>query len=769
MLHVITDLIGAKPCSAAVAVLKVDRRSFLAGAGIGLALAAGGRPGAAFEGYAVGGANMPNGLVSNPLIFVAIDPDGTVTLVAHRSEMGTGSRTSLPMVLADEMGADWNRVRITQAPGDEPRYGNQDTDGSRSMRHHIQSMRQMGAAVRTMLARAAADEWGVDESEVTVGVHEVTGPNGSLGFGDLAEAAMALPVPSFDDLVFKSEDEFRYIGKGSVPITDLHDITTGKAVYGADVSLPGMKYAVVARPAVVGGKVVSFRADAALAVPGVERVLELPAAGSPVYFAPLGGIAVVASNTWAALQGRDALEIVWEDGPNSAYDSATYRAEMEATAASPGVVVRDQGDWEAAKASAARTYQAQYYQAHMAHAPMEPPVALANFEGGKLEVWAPLQSPYGARKDLATFAGLPEEAVTVHTTLLGGGFGRKSKCDYAIEAALLSKEVGAPVRVQWTREDDLRHGFYHATSVDSLEAAIDENGRVTGWMHRVVAPSIMSIFGEDTGYLAAWETGMGHDDLPFDVAAIRCENGKAKAQTRIGWFRAVNNVPRAFATQSFAAELAHELGRDPKEFLLELIGSPRRIDPNGMGIPGGLWNYGESTDVYPLDTGRLANVLNLAAESAGYGQDLPDGEAIGLAVHRSFVTYVAAAARVRVVDGVVQVPEMHMAVDCGFAANPERIRSQMEGAAVMGMTLALHSAVTFENGAALQNNFNDYKMVLTENFPRKVTTVIVDHPFNVAAAGVGEPGIPPVAPAIANAVFAATRKRIRSLPVGDII
>ncbi len=739
-------------------------------------------PAEAFEPYATGGASMPHGLVTDPLVFVAIDPDGTVTLVAHRSEMGTGARTSLPMVLADEMGADWARVKIIQAEGDEPRYGNQDTDGSRSMRHHIQSMRQMGAAVRTMLARAAAAEWGVDASEVTVGVHEVSGPDGAtLGFGDLAEAAMAQPVPTFEELAFRDESEFRYIGKGNVPITDLRDITMGTAVYGADMSLPGMKYAVIAHPPVVGGTVKSYDAVAALAVPGVEQVIELAGTPPPMVFAPLGGLAVIATNTWAAIQGRDALVIDWEAGPNGDHDSATYRAELEATASQPGKVLRDQGDWEAAKAGAARVIGATYHTAHMAHAPMEPPVALANVTGAGVEIWAPLQSPYGARQMIAGALELEESAVTVHTTLLGGGFGRKSKCDYAIEAALLSRAVGAPVRVQWTREDDIKHGFLHAEAVDHLEASIDADGKVTGLLHRVVAPTIGSTFGPDAGYQLPFENGMGFLDNPFDLAALRCENGPAMSHARIGWWRSVNNVPRAFAIQSFVGELAHELGRDQKELLLELIGPARQIDPNAIGVSpladweieafglteSPLWNYGEPLGSYPIDTGRLAGVLEIAADAAGWGQELPEGEGIGLAVHRSFVTYVAAAARVQVAeDGTIRVPEIQIAIDCGFAANPERIRSQMEGAAVMGMTLALHSAITFENGAVLQHNFNDYPMVMSDNFPQRVVTHIVEHPFSVHAAGVGEPGVPPIAPAIANALFAATGKRIRDLPIG---
>jgi isoquinoline 1-oxidoreductase beta subunit len=763
----IRDLTGPRPVANAIRIVRLDRRTFLQGTG--LALAALATPAGAFEPYRTGAEDMPNGLVTDPLVFVAIDPDGTVTLVAHRAEMGTGSRTSLPMVLADEMGADWERVRLVQAPGDEPRYGNQDTDGSRSMRHHLQSMRQMGASVRTMLARAAAERWGIDPGAVVVEVHEVVSPTGErLGFGELAEAAMALPVPAFEELAFKEEADFRYIGKGNVPITDLHDITTGKAVYGADVTRPGMKYAAVVRPPVVGGKVVSYDASAALAVPGVETVVELAGTPPPMVFAPLGGVAVVASNTWAALEGARLIEVEWDAGPNSSYDSAAYRAEMEKTAEAPGRMIRDQGDWDAAKAAAARTVGRSYYQAHMAHAPMEPPAALAEVTATGAEVWAPVQSPYGTRQVVAGALGLDEAAVTVHPTLLGGGFGRKSKCDFVVEAALISKAVGAPVRVQWSREDDIRSGFYHSTSVDRIEAAVDAGGKVTGWLHRVVAPSINSTFAPDDGYLAPWESGMGHVDLPFDIAAIRCESGPALAHTRIGWWRSVHNVPRAFATQCFVAELAEELGRDHRELLLELIGPARQIDQAAMGVEGGLWNYGETPEAYPIDTGRLANVLMLASDAAGWGQPLPDGEGIGLAVHRSFVTYVAAAARVKVVDGEIRVPAIEMAIDCGFPVNPERIRSQLEGAAVMGMTLALHSGITFAGGEVEQSNFSDYEMVRSDNFPN-VTVQIVEHPFSVPAAGVGEPGVPPIAPAIINGVFAATGKRLNALPIGPVI
>jgi isoquinoline 1-oxidoreductase beta subunit len=783
MLHYLNQQIA--PAAAAVVervvFANVSRRAFLKSTawGTGAVIAASVLPAGAdaLEAYPHGGLDMPHGIVTDPHVFVSIAPDGTVTIVAHRSEMGTGSRTSLPMVIADEMEADWARVAIVQAPGDEPRYGNQDTDGSRSMRHHIQSMRQIGATVRAMLQQAAAKQWGVAVAEVKAVNHEILheASGRKLGYGDLAQAVAEMEVPGeqlanpeAEPLAYKDESEFRYIGKGNVPIYDLRDITTGKAVYGADVSLPGMKYAVIARPPVVGGKVKSVDDSAAKAVQGVERIVQLEGSIPPAKFAPLGGVAVIASNTWAALQGRDALQIEWEDGPHGGYDSEQYHQEMSATAAKPGKVIRSQGDPEAAFSSAARVVSAEYYQPHMAHISMEPPAALANVADGKVEVWGPVQSPYGTRQDVAEKLGVPIENVTVNVTLLGGGFGRKSKCDFVLEAALLSKEVGAPVRVQWTREDDIRHSFYHTTSVERIEATLDADNKVTGWRHRSVAPSILSTFAEDSGYQFFIEQGMGFVDMPFEIANVSCENGQALAHTRIGWFRSVSNIPRAFAVQSFAAELAQELGKDQKEFLLELIGSDRIIDPKAAGFPEDFWNYGEPYEEFPIDTARLKHVINVAADAAGWGRQLPAGEGLGIAAHRSFVTYVASVVHVKVADdGTVRVPSVHTAIDCGFAANPERIRSQIEGAAVMGMTLALNSAVTFQNGRAQQSNFFDYDVARIDNYPEVVTTHIVEHPFSVHATGVGEPGVPPFAPALYNAIYNATGKRLRTLPIGD--
>ena len=473
----------------------VSRRSFLkstAGAA-GFVLALQLVPVRAALAYATGADAMPHGTVNDPHVFVAIDPSGTVTIIAHRSEMGTGSRTSLPMVVADELEADWSRVRIVQAPGDEPRYGNQDTDGSRSMRHFIQPMRQCGAAMRQMLEQAAATQWGVDVGEVAAVNHEVVhrGSGRKLGYGELATAAMDLPTPPVEQLKLKDPSAFRYMGKGDIPITDLHDITTGKAVYGFDIALPGMKFAVIAHPPVVGGKVKSCRLGR-----GPEGARRREGGRDPRQHAAgqvraPRRVAVIASNTWAATQGRDALTIEWDDGPNASYDSVAYRAQLEEATRQPGKVERNQGDPEGALAAAAKVVTAEYYVPHLAHAPMEPPVATAVVADGKCEVWASVQSPYGTRDDIAKLLGMPIENVTVHVTLLGGGFGRKSKCDYAQEAALLSQAMGgAPVKMVWTREDDIQHCFYHTVSAERIEAGLDAANKVTAWRHRSAAPTI---------------------------------------------------------------------------------------------------------------------------------------------------------------------------------------------------------------------------------------------------------------------------------------
>jgi isoquinoline 1-oxidoreductase subunit beta len=725
----------------------------------------------ALAAYPTGAASMPNGVVSNPKIFVSIGTDGIVSIVAARAEMGNGAaRTALPMIVADELDADWARVRVVQSPGDEKTYGNQDTDGSRSVRHFIQPMRQCGAAARAMLETAAAKKWGVDVGEVRAELHEVVHkPSGrKLGYGELAADAAALPVPPDDKIKLKDASAFRYIGKGNVRITDIVDITTGKATYGQDVMLPGIKFAVIARPPVVGGKVATLDSSAAMKVPGVEKIVTLAPTPAPAKFAPLGGVAVIAKNTWAAIKGREALKITWDDGPNKVYDSKAYRAQLEESVKKPGKIERNEGDVDKALAASAKVVTAEYYAPHIAHATMEPPAATARMTAGKWEVWAPVQSPGGARDDIAAALGIKPEEMVVHTTLLGGGFGRKSKCDFAIEAALLSKDMGgAPVKVVWTREDDIQHGFYHTVTAERFEAGLDASNKVIAWRHRSAAPSFMANFVPDPKHPGDIELGMGWVDTPFNVPNMRMESGEAQSHLRVGWFRSVNNVAHAWSIQSFIAELAQQLGKDPKDFLLEMIGPARIVDVS-KSVTTPWWDYGEPQQVYPVDTGRLRKVTEMAAQQAGWGKQLPKGQGLGIAAHRSFVSYIATVVHVEVGDkGKITIPRVDTAVDCGFCVHPERVRSQIEGAAVMGLTLAKYGEITFKNGAVEQSNFNDYQLVRIDESPKETRVHIVEHGIDVPASGVGEPGVPPFAPALCNAIFAATGKRIRRLPIGD--
>ena len=715
-----------------------------------------------------GADGMPHGAVNSPEAFVSIAPDGTVTIVCHRSEMGQGVRTGMPLIVADELDADWTKVKIAQATGDEVRYGNQDTDGSRSTRHFIVPMRQVGAAARMMLEAAAAKRWGVDVSDVEAKNHEVAqkSTGKTLGYGELAADASKLPVPATESLKLKDPSQFRYIGKEGTNIVDGFNITTGRAIYGQDVRLPGQKYAVIARPPVMGGKVTSYDATDAKKVPGVVQIVEIPAPSYPMMFQPSGGIAVIADNTWAAIQGRKALKITWDDGPHATYDSQSYRAALEATARQPGKVVRADGDFAAAYASADKKVEAEYYIPHNAHATMEPPSATCRIADGKAEVWTSVQSPQAAHDLVAKYLGLAPENVTVNVTLLGGGFGRKSKPDFAVEAALCSKAVGgAPVKVVWTREDDIHNDFFHTVSLERLEAGLDKDGKVVAWRHNSVAPTIGALFvAPDPRHELNWELGQGMSDLPFDVKNLSLENGEAEAHTKIGWWRSVSNVPHGFAIQSFVAELAAAAGKDQKAFLLDLIGSPRIVD---LGNVKNFWDYGENPEVYPIDTGRLRNVVELVTEKAGWGRQVPKGHGLGLAAHRSFVSYVAAVIEAAVDEkGKVTIPRVDIAVDCGPTVNPDRVRSQFEGAVIMGLGVGLMNEISFKNGRVEQSNLDDYLVLRISDAPRETHVYIVPHGYDMHLGGVGEPGVPPVAPALMNAIFAASGKRIRSLPLG---
>jgi isoquinoline 1-oxidoreductase subunit beta len=753
-----------------VIVANVSRRRFLQGVSLGGLVVAVGYPATARAADAkkYGADGMPNGWVDDPLAFVSIAEDGTVTIVCHRSEMGQGVRTSMPMIVADELEADWKRVRVAQAPGDEKKFGNQDTDGSRSTRHFFEPMRRCGAAARTMLEAAAAERWNVPVTEVEARNHEVlhrpTGRRAS--YGALAKAAAGRPVPARDTVRLKEPKQFRYIGTDRVKLVDGRDIANGKAKYGIDTRLDGMLYAVVARPPVYGGKVASFDPSEALKVPGVERVVEIESSPPPAHFNPVGGVAVLGRNTWAAMKGREALKITWDDGPNASYESTAFKASLEESARKPGKVVRNDGNFDTAVAAAARRVEAEYYVPHLAHATMEPPAATARIAQGKCEVWGCFQSPQAGRDLVAKRLGISPDDVTVHVTLLGGGFGRKSKPDYAIEAAVLSKAVdGKPVKVTWTRDDDLHNAYYHTVSVEHLEAGVDAQGKPVAWLHRTVAPTILSTFDPAAKHEMPLELAMGVINVPFAIANVRIENPEAIAHTRIGWFRSVSNIPHAFAVQSFVAELAAAAGRDPKDFLLEVIGPARQVSPDALKDE---WNHGESPERYPVDTGRLRRVVETAARQAGWGRKLPKGRGLGIAAHYSFVSYVAAVVEAAVDDqGRVTIPRIDIAVDCGATVNPDRVRSQMEGAAVMGVGVATSGEITFKDGRVVQDNFHAYEVTRMAGAPREIRVHIIPGDYSKPMGGVGEPGVPPIPPALCNAIFAATGKRIRRLPIRD--
>jgi isoquinoline 1-oxidoreductase beta subunit len=767
----LSDYLSAgSPVSASNNRTSTSRRRFLQAAPLaGLVLYVG-IPGigvAADEPKKYGGEGMPQGLRDSPKIFVSIAPDGMVSIIVNRSEMGQGVRTSIPKIVADELEADWKRVRVVQAPGDEARYGNQDTDGSRSTRHWFDPMRRCGASARVMLEQAAAARWKVPLDSVQAKNHEVVHtPSGrKLGYGALALAAAKLEVPAPAAVKLKDPSQFRYIGKVDTFLTDGQAIATGKTWFGIDTRLPGMLYAVIARPPVLGGKLKSFDATEALKVSGVVKVFAMEGTPPPSEFQPIGGVVVVGKDTWAAIKGRSLLKIDWDDGAHASYNSIAFRSELEAAVLKPGgKEVRNEGDTYAALANAAKKVEANYYVPHFAHASMECPAATARIVNGACEIWACTQSPQAARDRVAKRLDLAADKVTVNVTLLGGGFGRKSKADFVVEAALVSKEMGGqPVKLTWTREDDLHHDYFHTVCAQHLEAGLDANGKVTAWLHRTAEPTILSIFAPDPKALAPFELGLGLSGMPYAIPNVRIENPEATAHARIGWLRSVNNIQHAFAAQSFIAEIAQAQGKDHRDFLIELLGPDRLIDPTKISDS---WNHGESPERYPINVGRLRKVIERVTQEAQWGRKMGEGQGLGLAAHYSFVTYVAAVVEVSVdPKGNVVIPRIDVAVDCGPTVNPDRVRSQIEGACVMGLSQAVVSEITFKNGRAEQDNFHQFEVVRMNLAPRKIVVHIMPSAYDVPLGGVGEPGVPVVAPALMNAIAAATGKRIRQLPL----
>jgi isoquinoline 1-oxidoreductase beta subunit len=713
-----------------------------------------------------GGANVMTPMEKaalQPNVYLAIDTDGTAYIIAHRSEMGSGSKTALPRILADELDADWARVKIVQAIGDE-KYGDQDTDGSHSVTSFFDTLRNAGGSARLMLIRAAAKQWGVPENECGTEPHSVVhkASGKKLGYGELATAAGKLPVPKNEELKLKTPEQWRYIGKGTANY-DLKDMCTGKATYGQDTHIDGMLYAAVAHPPVLGSTVKTVDDSAALTVAGVKQTARIEPFKPPLGFQALGGVAVLADNTWAAMQGKKKLKIEWEKSEHSGYNSDAYKKELQDTARKPCKVVRSNGDVDATFAKGGKVVEAEYYAPLLAHASMEPPAALAVYHDGKVEAWAPTQNPQGARDEIAKALGLKKEDVTVNVTLLGGAFGRKSFPDFIVEAAVLSKKTGKPVKVVWSREDDIQFDTYHSVAAMYMKATLGADGKPTAWLQRSVFPPISTTFDPKGVYAEPGEIGLGWSDVPFAVSNLRVENGPAAAHVRIGWLRSVANIYHAFGLHSFVGELAHAAEKDSGEYVLQLLG-PDRIVPKS-DLAKDYPNYDEDYGKYPIDTARFKRVVETAMEKSGWGKKKNgNGFGMGIATHRSFLTYVATVVQAEVNDaGQVQIRRVDTALDAGTVVNPEMVRQQFEGAAVMGTSLALYGEITATNGVINQTNFDTYQVARMNAAPRETNVYIV--PSNAAPAGIGEPGLPPFAPALYNAIFAATGKRIRELPL----
>jgi isoquinoline 1-oxidoreductase beta subunit len=736
-------------------VRKLSRRDFLKATG-------------ASSGILVLGVCVP-GMRSGPLaatpstafepnVFVAFQPDGSVTITVSRAEMGQGVRTALPRIVADELEADLARVKLVQAVGD-PKYGDQNTDGSQSVRLMYTPLREAGAAARNMLEQAAALSWGVPLEQVHArhhGVeHATTGRR--LDYAELLEKAATLSVPENPEL--KPASEYRYIGKPARGV-DNEAIVTGKASYGIDVRLPGMKYACVARAPVFDARIRAYKIEAALAVPGVSACCHIPFSPHLRNMRPEEGVAVVADSSWAAMHGRDALQIDWDLGKNANYNTADYRETLKASVAKPGKVHLARGDASAALAGEGILVEAMYETPMLAHAPMEPPVATAWVkDNGDCELWVPAQDSQDTRSQVAEWLEIDPSRVRVNITLLGGGVGRKSQIDFVLEAVEVSRQVKAPVKLQWTREDDIRNCYFHAEAVQSMHARLGEDGLPSAWLMRSAYPSIDWLYEPGQDEPRPWEVGMGLTNMPFDVPNLSVEGCKAPIPIRIGWLRSVCNVWHGFAINSFVDEMAEAAGQDPAQYRLKLLGEDRIFPAPNEPQPAG-YDFNGTT----VDTGRYRRVLELALSKTDWGKPLPEGHFRGLAVHNSFYSYTATVVEITLDDNDgFKVISVDTAVDCGRVVNPEGVQQQVEGSAIFGLTLAMYGELTAREGKVEQSNFHNYRIMRINEAPAKIRAHIVDsdHP----PSGVGEPPTPIIAPALAAALHAASGQRFRKLPL----
>ncbi len=660
--------------------------------------------------------------------WIRIAKDGTVTIIVGQSEMGQGVMTAIPMIVADELEAEWSKVRIEQAPadpayGDPMRGGEQSTNGSRSIRNLMPIWRKSGAAAREMLVGAAAQQWGVspDEcfAEQNVVIHRPSGRK--LTYGDLAAKAAELPVPKEPKL--KSPDQFRFIGK-AVARLDTPEKVTGRGTYGLDVKVPGMLVAMVQRCPVFGGKVASFDATKAKAIKGVRQVVQISS-----------GVAVVADSYWTAKKGRETLKINWDEGANAQLSSAEISRIYAEAAKEPGPVARKEGDVVKTLGAAAKTMDAVYEVPFLAHATMEPMNCTAHVRKDNCEVWVGTQNQTGTQRTAMRITGFPREAVKVNTLLLGGGFGRRGGQDFVADAVETSKAVNAPVKVIWSREDDTQHDHYRPATYNVFRAALDERGAPAAWLHRIVAPSIGAQHGRPLKDGIDSLMTEGAANLPYAIPDLQVEYIYKDLGIPVGFWRSVGASQNAFITESFIDELAAAAGKDSFEFRRDLL----------------------------TKAARHKGVLELAAEKGDWGKPLPQGRFRGIAVAFSYGSYASEVAEVSIgKDGKVRVHRVVCALDCGTVVNPDTVKAQVEGSIVWGLTAALYGAITLDKGRVQQSNFHDYQMLRINEMPVVEVHIV---PSTAAAGGVGEPGVPPLAPAVCNAIFAGTGKRIRKLPI----
>lgn len=729
---------------------RINRRGFLLGVAASGAIVALG-PMAA---RAASGPFTPN-------VWMRLDPDGTVHLTCNRSEMGQGVRSSIPALLAKELGASLDRVRVVQAQG-HPQYGDQNTDGSRSIRNQYEMLRRMAAVGRVALEQVGAQRLGVPTGAVACRDHAVVHPPSgrSIPFGELAAAAASAPLPDPAKVTLRSD----LPAEGwDLPLIDSKSLVTGAAQFGADVHLDGMCVAVIRRPPVLGSAVERVDATAAKAMKGVIAVIEMPAPTGAPGFQPLGGVAVLAEDTWIARKAAQALQITWTKSPHDGASWASDLAAMRAAVATPGTPRRVVGEAEPALTRAATRLQATYVVPYLAHAALEPPVAIARRTAEGCEIWTSVQTPQRARSLVAERLGIAPDAVQVNVTLLGAAFGRKSKPDYVVEAAFLADAAKRPVRVQWLREDALTQGYIHACSVQTLEAGLTADGKVDAWRHRIASPTIGSTFSADARELRDSELGQGLADLPLAIPHLAIETHPVQQRMRIGWLRSVYNINHAFAVQCFLDEIAHARKVPLPDLVKEVFGPPRQLTEAEAQIK--ISNYGASLAEHPIEVARYHRVIDRVRAMSGFDAPAPAGRARGFAVHRSFLTYVAVVVEVsRLPDGRPRVEQAWVVADAGRIVNRERVRAQLEGAVIFGASLALHSRLDYAGGRITTDNFQGYRLLRMHEAPRRIEVEVITE--GEAPGGIGEPGVPPVAPAIANAWFALTGERARALPIG---